>query len=807
MTALENNLPPQPTPFIGRQAELAEIVGLLGDPACRLLTLSGPGGIGKTRLAVQAAARALESFPDGVYFVPLQPVSSIDFLIPAIAEGIRLSFHSSASPRAQLLDALRQKKILLILDNFEHLLAETGLIPEMLNAAPLLKILVTSREVLELQEEWVRPVAGLEYPEEAWSEVIETYSAVELFQDRARQIQPGFSLSREWACVVRICRLVQGMPLAIELAAAWLRSLPCAEIAGEIQSNLDFLATVIRNVPERHRSLRAVFEQTWKMLSNRQQEAFMQLSVFQGGFERQAAQSVAGASLHSLHTLVDKSLLRVTPSGRYEIHAVLRQFAQEKLADRPADLHKARQKHCETYVAFLEQKEVELKGGGQARALAAIDHELDNLRVAWRFAIEQGDEQAIRRSMGSLLIYYHARTRLEEGAEAFHRAIARWEGPRSALLGDLYLHAGWFESVIGRGPTAVLLYRKGLEFLGHGEWQPSTPMALVAMNFLSWLTDQRGWTKEQAHALFQQVSDRSEQGGDRWGMAWMAYSLGLLAFYEEDDLPECERRMQRSAEIFREVGDLWATTFPLHHLGVLYEKQKKYLEARSIFHETLAILRQVGDAGGVEFALGQLSSLAAREQDYAQSWRYSLEAIRLAQGLRRELSMTFHLFELGELLYRIGQSARTVEIYAFLLTFTPYEGAQAYIRENLDRLMAELTPAVFESAWRRGEALTYNALIDSLSRDLAAAALPAPAPPALPAAADAHSQLPEALSPRELEVLKLAALGLSNREIARKLVVTEGTVKKHLNNIFGKLQAGSRTQAVARARELSLLQD
>ena len=804
MFSIEYSLPSQSTPFIGRQEELAEICALLADPACRLLTLTGPGGIGKTRLAVQAAGQMLDSFPDGLFFVPLQAASSADYLIPAIADAIRLSFHSSESPRNLLLQALRPKRALLILDNFEHLFEAVDLIPQMLAAAPQLKVLVTSREVLELQEEWVRPVAGLSYPEGDEPEEHEAYSAVELFKEAARRARPDFSLARERDCVVRICQLVQGMPLAIELAAAWLRALPCAEILSEIQNSLDFLATAMRNVPERHRSLRAVFEPSWNMLSSRQQEVFELLSIFQGGFERPAAQAVAGADLPALHALVDKSLLRVSPSGRYEIHEVLRQFAREKLAGRPAGDRTARQKHCEYCASFLEQKEAVLRRPGQAAALDAIERELDNLRVAWRYAIENSSEQPVRQSMGALLIYYHARAHFEEGAEAFHRAADRWENSPGFLLGELYLHEAWFEAVIGRGQAAAYLFEKGLELIPAETLNPTTRMTLVGINYTGWLSDAKTRTKDKISQIYRDLLARCEGSGDAWGMGWMQYGLGLLAHYEENDPQACEAWMHGSVDSFRRQGDLWASTFPLHHLGVLYEHLERYLEARTIYHETLAICRQVGDAGGVEFALGQLGQLAAHEQDFAQSWPYYIDAMQLAYSIQRDLSMTFHMFEMGDLLYRFGRRARAVEIFAFLVRFTPYEAARDYIQQRLDEIRLAMPADEFEAARRRGEAGEYRRLVEELSTELAAAELPSVLPD-LPGGAATGRGLVEPLSPRELEVLALVAAGHSNREIARMLVVTEGTVKKHINNIFGKLQARSRTQAVARARELRLL--
>ena len=330
-----HNLPAQATSFVGRQEELGEIAGLLADPRCRLLVLVGPGGIGKTRLAIEAAAALLGDFADGVYFVPLQSVAAPEFIGPAVAQAIGFSFYGSDDPREQLFDYLRDRRMLLVVDNVEHLLPGGELLAELLARAPHVKLLVTSREVLGLREEWVRPVRGLAFPPGEGAAPAGSYSAVQLFAERARQVNASFSLEREAGCAAEISRLVEGMPLAIELAAAWLRALPCAEVAREIQGSLDFLTTTLRNVPERHRNVRAVFEQTWNRLPAAEQEVFRRLSVFRGGLTREAAGAVAGADLPTLQSLVDRALLSVSPAGRYEIHELLRQFAAERLAAEP----------------------------------------------------------------------------------------------------------------------------------------------------------------------------------------------------------------------------------------------------------------------------------------------------------------------------------------------------------------------------------------------------------------------------------------------------------------------------------------
>ena len=350
-----HNLPDQPTPFVGREEELTEIAERLEDPTCRLLTLVGPGGTGKTRLAIQAATESLDAFLQGVYFVPLSPVSSAKFLVSTVADALGFQFRgpSGGEPTAQLVDYLREKELLLVMDSFEHLLQETELLTDILHSAPHVKILVTSRERLNLRAEWLLEVQGLTYPRDEQTARAQEYNALKLFLQNVRRVRGDFVLSEETQpYVVRICRLVEGMPLGIELASASVRMFSCEQIAEEIQRDIDFLTTSLRDVPKRHRSMRAVFDHSWNLLSKTEREVFCKLSVFRNGFRREAAKKVARATLPILGALVDKSLLRQTPSGRYNVHELLRQYAAEKLDQTPALKKKSLSRHSSYYADF-----------------------------------------------------------------------------------------------------------------------------------------------------------------------------------------------------------------------------------------------------------------------------------------------------------------------------------------------------------------------------------------------------------------------------------------------------------------------
>lgn len=400
-----HNLPPQPTPFVGRTTELAEIARFFNNPHVQLLTLVGPGGIGKTRLALQAAARFIDPnrsieqpFPDGVFIVPLAGLEASELhasqlaLIAAIADALRFSFQGPIPQQAQLLSQLHDKKLLLVLDNFEYLVSEADQLADILRFVPGLRLLVTSRVRLNLQEEWLIEVAGLPVPLSAAepSEIVMTYGAVQLFVQQAQRAHAGFQPdAAELAGVTRICQLVEGGPLGIEIAANWVRVLSCHEIALEIEHNLDFLTTHLHNVPERHRSLRVVFDYSWNLMTPQEQTVFRQLTVFRGGFRREAAAQIAGTSLSMLAELVDKSLLRRAAPGRYEVHDLLRLYAEEKLQADPEEYEQVHHAHCRYYAELLVKHKSKLKGDDLSTALSILEQERENVRAAWNWAVSR----------------------------------------------------------------------------------------------------------------------------------------------------------------------------------------------------------------------------------------------------------------------------------------------------------------------------------------------------------------------------------------------------------------------------------
>ncbi len=338
--ANRNNLPVMATPFIGRAADLARIGGLLSDPRCRLLTLAGPGGVGKTRLAVEAASLRPKRYAQGVHFVNLQPVSDVASVPAAIAEGLRIALSGGDAPALQLQRYLANKQALVVLDNFEYLMGASDMLVDLLVSAPGVQALVTSREVLNLREEWQFVVEGVSVPPTGKPRELSDllrYDGVRLFVERANRLAP-LDLYRDTASVVTICQLTEGLPLAIEMASAWTKTMTCAEIAAELEHGPSILTARLRHTPARHTSIQTVFDHSWRLLTADERAVFARLAVFRGGFRRKAAAEVAGATLEVLSSLVDKSFLRRTSEGRYQVHELLRQYGEARLAESGDDL-------------------------------------------------------------------------------------------------------------------------------------------------------------------------------------------------------------------------------------------------------------------------------------------------------------------------------------------------------------------------------------------------------------------------------------------------------------------------------------
>jgi predicted ATPase/DNA-binding CsgD family transcriptional regulator len=858
------NFPPQPTPFIGRTTELAEIMNILSDPTCRLLTLIGPGGIGKTRLAIQVASEMQDRFSHGLYFVALQPVRSADLLVSAVATAVNLSLAGQDDPAVQLLDYLRDKEMLLVLDSFEQWLeGGVGLLIDLLWAAPGIKLLVTSREVLNMQEEWLYPVQGLDFPMScqelsgsgaAQAKEAELYSAVQLFVERARRVRPDFSLAEELVEVVRICQLVGGIPLAIELAAAWSKTLRCAVIAAEIQRNLDFLSTGLRNAPERQRSMRAVFDQSWKLLSEQEQNVFKRLAVFRDGFRREAAERVAQASLASLSALVDKSLLRLEHDGRYQIHELLRQYAAEYLVQSAEDVARVYDLHCAYYADFLNKRRADVLGGRQKEVKADIEADLENIRLAWQWAIELVKVEEIQKSALSLVLFYQVTSRYSEGVTTYEKAAANLDmakpaGQQGPTLAEILVELGWMYIRVGQLEKARLAIERSHRIFSELDMAPPPgmgtdpliPLAVLAIiggdytaaAELGQRSRQAAETRLDQHNLSfayyvltgaalaeggyelayqhaQQAYTLAKASGNTWFMAYCLNELGNVATAMAE-YAAAKGYYEASYAIRKGFNDPEGMAVALNYLGKIALLQANYVEARRLYQQSLAIYREINDKGGLARSLNGLGAIAAASAANDMARQYFQEALQIATDIQF-MPLTLAIINgLGEMFWRAGQPERGLELMA-LVRHHPASDRETRDRAEqcLSDYQGDLTPDSFAAVVERGQNHNLEAIVPMLQAELAAQVgydrVEEDTFFSLNELEPAREQpLIEPLTSRELEVLHLIAQGKTNQQMAEELIISVGTAKWYTSQIYGKLNVNNRTQAVARARDLALL--
>jgi predicted ATPase/DNA-binding SARP family transcriptional activator len=675
-TRIVHNLPPQHTSFVGRRRELAEITRLLCDePDCRLLTLVGPGGVGKTRLALRAAEQALTSFPSGAYLVALADVGSPESLVCTISDALGLSYLGDTGDLGgQLLNYLQDKEMLLILDSFEHLLAGVDLVSQILQDAPGVKLVVTSRARLNLQEEWGFEVGGMRYPQadEAGEEALEDYGAVRLFIERARRARADFALTPEdTPAVLQICRLVDGMPLGIELAAFWLRMMSCQEIAQQIQRGLDFLTTSIHNVPERHRSLRAVFEHSWELLDRSERAVFSQLSVFRGGFHRRAAERVVGATLPVLSALADKSLLQRDQNGRYHIHELLRQFAAEKLEGRTGESESVKDRHSAYFGSFLQARDPQrMRGRDQKETFQAILSEVDNLRAAWLWAIDRGHAEIAAKFIAAFDILATVRGWFHEMIRLFDKALARlrpgFEAADPArpapgrhvtlLFCQLLSVQATFYRHVGKLERAQALNEESLARLN--ELAPGEDQARIyaeAKFDLGLIFHQQG-SFARAVPFYQEALNYFELSGDPYEIARVLVSFGLNAFHL-GEYPQAERLLQRSIHILVDIGEDWRKAFALHTLGGLIyaQVQGDTPRAEKLVDESLRISRELDDRLGTGFALQHLGAVAMMAGDHTRARQLYQESLALARQTDSRMMKLTSLDGLGAVALALGR--------------------------------------------------------------------------------------------------------------------------------------------------------
>ncbi len=663
------SLPNQTTPFVGREKQLDELAKLLAKPDVRLVTILAPGGMGKTRLALEAGIAQFDHFANGVYFIPFAPIESIDSILSTIAETVNFHFYSGANPQQQLVDYFREKQALLLMDNFEHLLAGSGLIIEILRAAPGVKVLVTSRSRLNLHIETVYVLGGMEYPTAMSPELImypqdvpqtadqSAYDAISLFVGGAQRARPEFEPhAGNLESITRICELVGGMPLGIELAAAWAGMLSIEEIAAEIQGGLDFLTIEMQDVSKRHHSIRTVLDRAWDILDESNQELFKKMTVFRGCFTRDAAQQVAGATLRQLLTLANQSFIRRNPTGWYQIHELLRKFGEEKLDENLAEKQRVRDSHCEYYAAFLQQREAELFAGDQQEALL----EIDNIRAAWRLAVKKCNFTAIRKASFGLLSIFELQSWFPEALQAFESAADALHqedpvGERGIAYGQILWILGLMKDRSGQHQIATQLIRLSPVILR----RLGAHLELAFANIM--LTIWRPPDLDVLPILQESLAIYKEMDIP-WGIAFCLENLGEV-YSDKGCFEEAEYHFQESLKLSQRIKNNRCIASAYQGLGDMCFNQGAYSQARQNYEASLTLFQRMGYkllTGALHTSLGWVATILG---EYEAAKEHHQEALALHKNSGFQHRIVLSIAYLGDVFSAMGRYGEARECY------------------------------------------------------------------------------------------------------------------------------------------------
>lgn len=821
-----NPLPQPLTNLIGRTDELHALGRLLLDDAVRLLTLIGPGGIGKTRLGILATRQLADHFQDGAVFVPLAPVSSPAAVTDAIGQALSLNGSDRQTIAEQIHIYLQERELLLFLDNFEHLVDAAPNVADLLQNCPKVKVLTTSRMPLHISGEHLYPVPPLAQPQ---PQLIYTAAdlaeieSVQLFVQRARAANPTFQLSDGNATVIgQICARLEGLPLAIELAAPIVRILPLPAILSRLDPSIDLLVGGPRDLPPRQRALRSAIAWSYELLDEAEQRLFRRLAVFTGGCGIEATAAVCQAVtedagsvsvLRLLASLVDKSLLvragEEEGEPRFGMLESIREYALEQLENR-GEVERLRQAHADYFLALAEAGERGLQSTQQEAWVLRLAGEHSNLRAAQGWAQATDDGALALRFCGALWRFWVMRGQSYEGrrwvAETldlvdYDGRVPTWaveDTNQGRTLAKVLGAAGilaYFQSDFGQ---AAAMWEQSLALSHRLEEGTEEAFALYG---LAAIARERG-DYTLAHRLYAESLAIYRRLDDWWGIGEVQHNVALTLHYFQDDSGAALPISQESLSIFRSLGATWEVGNELDMLGNIKDSLGDYRAARLYTEEALALAERLGDRARIARGLLHLGVLALRETNRPAAAALFRRSLNLYKESGRSRFGLYAILYTASLLadQQPGGAAQLLGAFVTLTIAWGIGGSSAYTAEVADivaRVRAAQDSAQFETAWQQGTGLS-NAQVTDLALALLDSELSAPKDPT-------PTVLSSPLTPRELEVLQLVASGLTDAQVAEKLVISPRTVNTHMTSIFNKLGVSSRMAAAWAAQERKLL--
>ncbi len=719
-----HHLPAQPTPLIGRARDVAEVMAVLRQGDARLLTLTGLGGVGKTRLALRVAQEALDVFADGVVFVALAPLREPTLVVATIAGALEIRDTGGQSLLVALYGRLRDRHVLLLLDNFEHVAEAAPLVADLLAACPRLSILVTSRAILRLRGERVYPVPPLATPDPARlppTDVLATIPAVDLLMQRARDLVPDFALDATNASAIAVlCRRLDGLPLALELAAARLRVLSPQALLGRLDHRLPLLTAGARDLPERQRTLRATLEWSHDLLTAGERALFRRLAVFAGDATLDVIEVVcldgadaADAAVDGVAALVDKSLLRresaLNGEPRFGMLETVREYAREQLAAHGEE-EAVRRRHLAHYLALAEHAQPRLWGPDQAAWLERLEQDHNNLRAAMAWAMEAGDLGAALRLATAVWWFWWTRgTYVTEGRGWLDALLAVPHCREDPTLASSYREALHAAAMLARAQSdfgrAVALATRSLDVCRTAGDLRGAGAALYNLGMVR--SDQGD--AEGAAALLGESLKRRRNAGDAQGMAHTLNGLGIVAWGQGRD--------ERAASFFREslavargLGNRQSMAMPLTNLGEMAQQRKDYDQAVALQEEALAIKRELGDPAGIANSLTVLGHVARLRGDHDRAMDLYGQALPLYRAAGYRSGIAEVLEGIAGVLHAPGQAEQGVRLCAAAAALRDADGEVALLaNRGPDATMAALRAMVGEDAyaesWAAGLAL------------------------------------------------------------------------------------------------------
>jgi predicted ATPase/class 3 adenylate cyclase len=719
-----NNLPLQATPLIGREREVEAVCGLLRSPETRLLTLLGPGGTGKTRVGLQVAAELVDDFEDGVFFVPIAAITDPTLVAPTIARVLGLS-EGGAQPPEELLEGyLRDRQMLLLLDNLEQVLEAAPVVDRLLSTAASLKILATSRTPLGLYGEYEFPIPPLSLPDPESLPPLENlteYEAVRLFVERARAVRPDFSLAEDNApAVVEICERLDGLPLAIELAAARIKLLPPQVLLDRLGNRLKILTGGARNLPERQRTLRNAIEWSYELLDEGEKMLFGRLGVFSSGATLEAMEAVCDTEgdlptdvFEGASSLLDKSLLRQEEGAggepRFVMLETIHEFASVKL-EGSSEAEAVRRAHAEYFLALVEEAEQELRGPEQGTWLERLDPEHDNVRVALSWAKERGEAELGLRLAGALRPFWYARGYFDEGKRWLTETLAQGEQASTLARAKALEGLSWLADVQGDLFRAEAAAEEGLRLSARAEAKSNFAASLQLI--LGDVAEQRG-DYERAKELFEESRRIFIEAGDEWGVAEAIGGLGNL-YYDRGDYERAKKLYEAGLALSRELGGAQPLSTFLISLGYEFLLQGDYEQATALNEEAATLLREYGRRGGLEHALDNLGWAALLRGDYERAGALHKDSLMLCRELGNELVASESLEGLACSAVASGEAKRAARLFGVAEALRESVGYRQVSRElairepYLTAARASTEKTQWEVEWEEGRKMRFE---------------------------------------------------------------------------------------------------